>query len=62
VIDEYVLARIQTIQQELEDLRKVIARQVAASKRETRLEGLWEGVQITDAELEEAQRSVFKFQ
>jgi len=59
-MSEYVLARIQVIQQELEELRKAVAHQMADSGCATRLKGLWKGIQITEEDLEEAQWAVFK--
>jgi hypothetical protein len=58
--DAYLLVRIQSIQQELEQLRKALTHQVEGHKRKTKLKGLWKGVKVTDADLEEAKRAVFK--
>ena len=59
-MSEYVLARIQAIQQELAQLRKVLVCQVEGRGRKTRLQGLWKGVKVTAEDLKEAQRAVFK--
>lgn len=43
-MSEYVLARIQAIQQELEELKKVVAQPSLEKKRKTQLSGLWAGM------------------
>ncbi|MFP4119923.1 hypothetical protein [Coleofasciculus sp.] len=48
-MSEYVLVRIEAIQQELEALRKLVAHQVQNTKRQTHLKGLWKDVEITDS-------------
>lgn len=60
MMSDYVLARIQSIQDELEDLRKVLTCQVQGQGRKTKLKGLWKGIEVTDEDLEEAKRAVFK--
>jgi uncharacterized protein YfkK (UPF0435 family) len=60
MMTEYVLARIQAIQQELETLRKAVVHQIEGPKRKTKLKGLWKGVLVNEAELKEAQYAVFK--
>ncbi len=57
---EDVLVRIEAIQHELEELKKLVAHQVTGSRRRTKLKGLWQGVQVTEEELKEAERAVFK--
>lgn len=60
MISEYVLARIEALQQELESLRKVVAYSVERPRRTTKLKGLWRGVEVTEEELEEAKLAVFR--
>ena len=54
---EYVLARIQAIQQELEELKKTVAYQIESSEskiKKTKLKGLWKGVNVTEEDIEAA--------
>ena len=54
VTSEYVVARIQAIQQELEELKKAIAF-TGDSPKKTELKGLWKGLNI-----KEAKQALFK--
>ena len=57
----FVLARIEAIQQELEELKKVVSHQEPASVgRKTKLKGLWAGVYVSEEDIDEAQKAVFK--
>lgn len=56
---EYVLARIQAIEQELADLRKVLVSEIESPKK-TKLKGLWRGIDITDKDIEESKQAIFK--
>ena len=56
---EYVLARIQAIEQELADLKKVLISEIEIPKK-TKLKGLWKGIKITDDDIEEAKQSIFR--
>jgi predicted nuclease with TOPRIM domain len=56
----YVSARIEAIQQELEQLKRALSRLIEGKKRKTKLKGLWKGVEVTEEEIEEAKRAVFK--
>ncbi len=56
----YVAARIEAIQQELEQLRKTLAHQEEGSKRKTELKGLWKGVDVTEEDIAEAKKAVFR--
>jgi hypothetical protein len=58
-MSEYVLARIEAIQQELEALRKIVAHHVQNTKRQTHLKGLWKDVEITDKDIEAAKQDVY---
>ncbi len=54
--EAYIIKRIEMIQEELEELKKLLS----AEKRENvSLAGIWEGIDITDEEIEEAKRSLF---
>jgi len=56
---EYVLARIQAIEQELADLKKVIVSEIESPKK-TKLKGLWKGINVTDEDIDEAKHAIFK--
>jgi hypothetical protein len=59
----YVLARIQAIQQDLEELRKFLAHNIEKPEcqvKKTKLRGLWKGIDVTEKDLEEAKQSVFR--
>ncbi|MFQ5795542.1 MAG: hypothetical protein ACE5JP_10900 [Candidatus Bipolaricaulia bacterium] len=56
----YVLTRLEAIQKELDRLRELIGHKLEGEKRTTKLEGLWEGVEITEEDFEEAERAVFE--
>ena len=60
IVSKYVLARMQIIQKELEELREVLAHQVPGLKCKTKLKGLWKGVRVREEVLKEAQHSLFK--
>ena len=59
-MSEYLLARIEALQHELDDLKKAILYRIESPKRKTRLKGLWGGVDVSENDLEEAKRAVFK--
>jgi len=54
----YVVAQIEAIQQELEQLRKTLTHQAAG--RKTKLRGLWKGIEVTEEDIAEAKKSVFR--
>ena len=56
---EYVLARIQAIEQELADLKKVLVSEIENPKK-TKIKGLWKGISVTDDDIEEAKQAVFR--
>lgn len=60
MMSQYVLARIDALQEELESLRQTVAYGVERPKRTTKLKGLWEGIEVTEEDLEEAKRAVFR--
>ena len=55
-MSRYVLARIEAIQQELEELRN----HIEGTKRKIKLKGLWKGVNVSEEDIEEAKQAVFK--
>ena len=59
-MSQYVLLRIQAIQEELEELKKTVVHQIEGSRNETQIQGLWKDVVITDQDLEEAEKAVFR--
>lgn len=60
-MEKYLLRRIQSIQNQLEQLKRLLERQVEGTPpRPTKLEGLLAGAEITDEEIEESKREVFR--
>ena len=55
--EAYIAKRIEMIERELEDLRKTM---LGGGGKVSDLRGIWKGVDITDEEIEEAKRSLFK--
>lgn len=55
----YLVVRMKAIEQELEGLRKRL-QPPAARKRTVKIEGLWEGADITEDDVSKAKRSLFK--
>lgn len=56
--EAYVLKRIEMIEQELEQLKKLLLKN--GELKPVSLWGLWRDVDISDEEIEEAKRSLFK--
>ena len=56
----YIVARIEAIQQELEQLRRTLVHQEEKSKQKTKLKGLWKGIEVTEKDITEAKRAVFR--
>ena len=54
----YVTARLEAIQRELEMLRRSL--EEPEKRKAIKLEGLWKGVEITEEDIEEVKRSFFK--
>ena len=54
----YVIIRLEAIQKELEMLRRLL--EPIEEQKTAKLEGLWKGVEITEGDLDEAERSLFK--
>jgi hypothetical protein len=61
MLDEYVLARIESIQQELEFLKKTVAVMPVATRHKTRLKGLWQDLEISEDDVKEAKHAIFRF-
>jgi hypothetical protein len=59
-MSQYVLLRIQAIQEELEALKKTVIYQIEGSRNQTQIKGLWKDVVISDDDLEEAEKAVFR--
>ena len=55
--EDYIVQRIEMIQEELEQLRKLLVEEEPSG---VSLRGIWKGVDITNEEIEEAKRSLFK--
>ncbi len=54
--NEYILARIEAIQQDLDHLRNHIEN----PKRKVKLKGLWKDTNVSEEDIEEAKQAVFK--
>ncbi len=54
----YVVAQIDAIQQDLEQLQKTLAHQTA--RRKTKLKGLRKGIEITKEDIAETKKSVLR--
>lgn len=59
-MSEYMLVRIQAIQDELESFKKLIINQSQNSSNKTNIKGLWKDFSIADEDLEEAKKAMFK--
>jgi hypothetical protein len=55
--EAYVAKRIEMIQDDLERLKKLLS---PSEGEVVSLEGIWEGLDVSDEEIEEAKRSLFK--
>ena len=59
-MSQYVLLPIQVIQEELEALKKMVIHQLEGSRNKTQIKGLWKDVVISDDDLEESKKAVFR--
>jgi len=59
-VREPVLARIEALQHELEELKQIVVRQARLPKRQTKLGGVWKGVRVADDDFAAAARAVFR--
>ena len=58
-MSKFALARIEALQQELESLKKLVAQQ-AETRSKIKLQGLWQGVTLSEVDFEAAERAVFQ--
>lgn len=54
----YAVARIEAIQNELEDVKKLLEK--TKEKKVIKLEGLWKGTKVSEKDIEKAKHSLFK--
>jgi lipid II:glycine glycyltransferase (peptidoglycan interpeptide bridge formation enzyme) len=54
----YVITRLKLLENEIERLREHLKK--SEEKRTTKIEGLWKGINVTEEDIEEAKRSLFK--
>jgi hypothetical protein len=59
-MSQYVLLRIQAIQEELEALKKTVIHQLEGSQNQTQIRGLWKDIIVSDEDLELAKNAVFR--
>lgn len=59
-MSQYVLLRIQAIQEELEALKKTVIHQLEGSRNTTQIKGLWKDILVTDEDLELAEKAIFR--
>lgn len=59
-MSQYILVRIQAIQNELETLKKLVINQGKESPNQTKIKGLWQDIVVNDEDLEEAKKAMFK--
>ena len=55
--DTYIITRIEAIEAELRRLRQFMSQD---RTNETTLRGIWQGADISDEQIEDAKRSLFK--
>jgi len=60
-MSQYVLLRIQSLQEELESLKKIVSHQLLQGQRKTTyIKGLWKNFEINDDNFADARSAVFK--
>ena len=60
-MSQYVLLRIQSLQEELESLKKIVSHQLLQNQRKTTsIKGLWRDFEISDDDFADARGAVFK--
>jgi hypothetical protein len=60
-MSQYVLLRIQSLQEELESLKKIVSNQLLHSPRKkTSIKGLWKDFEIYDEDFTDARIAIFK--
>jgi hypothetical protein len=58
VTESYLIKRIEMLQEELESLKKSVAKN--STKKAKPIRGIWKGVDISDEQIEEAKASWLK--
>jgi hypothetical protein len=58
-MSQYVLQRIQAIQDELENLKKLVQSQSQEKPKTTQIQGLWQNITIDEQDFTEAEKAVF---
>jgi hypothetical protein len=60
-MSQYVLLRIQSLQEELESLKKIVSNQLLHSTRKkTSIKGLWKDFEVYDEDFTDARMAIFK--
>jgi hypothetical protein len=60
-MSQYVLLRIQSLQEELESLKKIVSHHLLQSQRKTTyIKGLWKDFEINEDDFADARSAVFK--
>lgn len=59
-MSQYVLHRLQAIQDELDQLKRLVTHELNASHEATHIKGLWKDVNITEEDLANAKNAVFR--
>jgi hypothetical protein len=60
-MSQYLLLRIQSLQEELESLKKILSHQLLHTPNKTTyIKGLWKDFEINDEDFADARRSLFK--
>ena len=60
-MSQYVLLRIQSLQEELESLKKIVSHHLLQiPHKKTYIKGLWKDYQINDDDFADAKMTVFK--
>ncbi len=60
-MNQYVLLRIQSLQEELENLKELANdRENQNPRRITQIKGLWKDFEITDRDFEDAKKSIYQ--
>ena len=60
-MSQYVLLRIQSLQEELESLKKIVSHQLLQGQcKTTYIKGLWKDFEINDDDFADARSVVFK--
>jgi hypothetical protein len=56
-MSQYLLLRIQSLQEELENLKKLVDQN---PRKKTHIKGLWKGFDINENDFETAEKAIFK--